>query len=200
MRSAAAYEKEDSRIRYLRHPVNIGLAQNHNFVVQEARGELFKWAASDDLYARNLIERCVEALDEYPDMVLAHSWTAKVDSSGNVTKAYEYPIVDILAARPRSLPQHPIRWRWRRRLWRHADRCASPDGDEGKLSSRRPHHHSRTRPAGPILSSSRLAVLPSCTSRAEWPSENAQAVRRTWIRGAPTGCGTRLSAFTASTY
>lgn len=99
-----SYEKEDSRIRYLRHPVNIGLAQNHNFVVQEARGELFKWAASDDLYARNLIECCVEALDEYPDMVLAHSWTAKVDSSGNVTKAYEYPLST-------SLPRAPDRFR-----------------------------------------------------------------------------------------
>ena len=48
------YEKEDSRVRYFRQPQNIGLAPNHNFVVHEARGELFKWAANDDLYARDL--------------------------------------------------------------------------------------------------------------------------------------------------
>ncbi|HXL93187.1 MAG TPA: glycosyltransferase family 2 protein [Streptosporangiaceae bacterium] len=86
------YEKQDSRVRYYRQPHNIGLAPNHNFVVEHARGELFKWAANDDLYARDLIARCVAALDERPDVVLAHSWTAKIDGTGNVTDAYEYPM------------------------------------------------------------------------------------------------------------
>ena len=79
-------------MRYFRQPRNIGLAPNHNFVAEQARGELFKWASNDDLYARDLLERCVDALDEYPDVVLAHSWTAKVDESGTVTKAFEYPL------------------------------------------------------------------------------------------------------------
>ena len=30
----------------------------------------------------NLLESCIDALDEYPQVVLAHSWTAKVDGSG----------------------------------------------------------------------------------------------------------------------
>src|SRR5215469_10542482 len=79
------YEKEDSRVRYFRQPRNIGLAPNHNYVVEQARGELFKWAANDDLYARDLVERCVAALDEHPDVVLAHSWTARIDTSGTLT-------------------------------------------------------------------------------------------------------------------
>ena len=86
------YEKQDSRVRYFRQPQNIGLAPNHNFVVERASGELFKWAAGDDLYARDLVERCVDALDKYPDVVLAHAWTAKVDPSGAVFKALEYPL------------------------------------------------------------------------------------------------------------
>ena len=45
------YEKLDSRVRYFRRPRNVGLAPNHNFCVERAEGELFKWAASDDLYA-----------------------------------------------------------------------------------------------------------------------------------------------------
>jgi len=85
-------EKRDSRVRYFRQPQNIGLAPNHNFVAERARGELFKWAANDDLYARDLIERCVNALDKYPGVVLAHSLTAHVDDSGMVTKALEYPL------------------------------------------------------------------------------------------------------------
>ena len=86
------YEKQDSRVRYFRQPRNVGLAPNHNFVVEQARSELFKWASNDDLYARDLLERCIDALDKYPDVVLAHSWTARVDSSGTVTKAYKYPL------------------------------------------------------------------------------------------------------------
>jgi glycosyltransferase involved in cell wall biosynthesis len=86
------YEKQDSRIRYFRQPRNIGLAPNHNFTVDQARGELFKWASNDDLYARDLLKLCVEALDEYPNVVLAHSWTAMIDGSGIVTKAIEYPL------------------------------------------------------------------------------------------------------------
>lgn len=86
------YEKQDSRVRYFRQPRNIGLAPNHNFVVEKASGELFKWASNDDLYARDLLERCVDALDKYPNVVLAHSWTARIDSSGTLTEAIEYPM------------------------------------------------------------------------------------------------------------
>jgi len=86
------YEKDDSRIRYVRQPRNIGAAPNHNFLFQQSRGELFKWAAADDLYARDLLQRCVDALDEYRDVVLAHCWTAAIDDTGNVTQALEYPL------------------------------------------------------------------------------------------------------------
>jgi glycosyltransferase involved in cell wall biosynthesis len=86
------YEAQDPRVRYCRQPQNIGLAPNHNFVAEQARGELFKWASNDDLYARNLLESCIDALDKYPDVVLAHAWTAKVNDSGVVTEAFEYPL------------------------------------------------------------------------------------------------------------
>ena len=85
------YEKQDSRIRSVRQPRNIGLVRNHNFVVGQARGELFKWASHDDLYARDLLKRCVDALDENPQVVLAQSWSANVDDSGTATKLLKYP-------------------------------------------------------------------------------------------------------------
>jgi glycosyltransferase involved in cell wall biosynthesis len=85
------FEKQDSRIRYIRQQRNIGLSPNHNFVLQQSRGEFFKWAAADDLYGRDLLLRCVEALDELPDVVLAHSYMAAIDGDGNVTQSYEYP-------------------------------------------------------------------------------------------------------------
>lgn len=86
------YGKQDSRIRYIRQSRNIGLSPNHNFVFQRSRGDLFKWAAADDLYARDLLEHCVDALDEYQEVVLAHSWTATIDSAGKVTESLEYPL------------------------------------------------------------------------------------------------------------
>ncbi len=98
------YMKQDSRIKYVRQPRNIGCGPNHNVLVAQARGELFKWASHDDLYARDLMERCIEALDEYPHVVLAHSWTAMIDSSRTVTKAVRYPLAsDSLRAPERFL-------------------------------------------------------------------------------------------------
>ena len=54
------YAEQDSRIRYVRQARNIGLIANHDFVMDEARGELFKCAAHDDLYGRDLLAPCVE--------------------------------------------------------------------------------------------------------------------------------------------
>jgi hypothetical protein len=61
-------------------------------VLQQSRGEFFKWAASDDLYGRDLLGRCVEALDHHPDVVLAHSYEGVVDDASNVTQAMVYPL------------------------------------------------------------------------------------------------------------
>ena len=60
------YMKQDCRIRYICQPRNIRPAPNHNFLVGHARGELFKWAAYDDVYAHDLLKCCIDALDEYP--------------------------------------------------------------------------------------------------------------------------------------
>ena len=84
------YAKQDSRIRYYRQPRNVGLAPNHNFCARQARGELFKWAAADDLYHRDLLLRCVEVLDERPEVVLVHSYTAMIDGDGAVFQANAY--------------------------------------------------------------------------------------------------------------
>lgn len=84
------YAEKDSRIRYLRLSRNIGAAPNHNHVFTECRGELFKWASHDDLYARDLLLRCVQALDERPEVILAHSGQAVIDGDGKVKVPYEY--------------------------------------------------------------------------------------------------------------
>ncbi|MEU5217235.1 glycosyltransferase family 2 protein [Streptomyces sp. NPDC020807] len=86
------YAEKDSRIRYKRLPRNIGATPNHNLVFTESRGELFKWASHDDLYARELLRRCVDALDEHPDVILAHADQAVIDADGQVKVPYTYTL------------------------------------------------------------------------------------------------------------
>ena len=57
---AREYAAKDHRVRYVHHPVNRGSTFNHNFVVEQARGELFKWVSDDDLYAPDLLQRCID--------------------------------------------------------------------------------------------------------------------------------------------
>ncbi|HET9138785.1 glycosyltransferase family 2 protein [Actinophytocola sp.] len=86
------YAARDARIRYIRQPHNIGAAPNHNFVVAAARGELFKWAAHDDLFGPKLLELCVAELDHHPEAVLAHGYMAIVDESGEILERYDYTL------------------------------------------------------------------------------------------------------------
>jgi len=98
------FAKEDARIRLIRQNENVGAAPNHNFLFRVARGELFKWASHDDLYGRDLLLRCVEALDEHPEAVLAHAGTAIIDGDGGVTAPFEYRLAT-------DSPHPPTRFR-----------------------------------------------------------------------------------------
>lgn len=78
------YVEKDPRVRYIRQEHNIGAAANHNVLIDQARGEYFKWASDDDLYNVELLERCVALLDENDDVVVAHAADAFIDSDGRI--------------------------------------------------------------------------------------------------------------------
>lgn len=86
------YAVADDRIQYVRQPQNIGWAGNHNAVAYLGRGQLFKWAAHDDVYAPDLLRACIQALDERPEAVAAHAWTAMIDDSGTLTERFRYSL------------------------------------------------------------------------------------------------------------
>jgi glycosyltransferase involved in cell wall biosynthesis len=50
------YAKRDTRIRYIRQTKNIGAVPNFKFVLDEAAGEYFMWAAADDIRSPDCIE------------------------------------------------------------------------------------------------------------------------------------------------
>jgi glycosyltransferase involved in cell wall biosynthesis len=74
--------EQDPRIRLFRNDANYGAIHNYNRVFREARGEYFKWAASDDLCRPSYLSKCVRALDERPDVVLAYPQTELIDGDG----------------------------------------------------------------------------------------------------------------------
>ncbi len=80
------YAARDPRIRYYRHPKNLGAAANFNYVFRECHTEYFRWAAHDDLISPNYLERCIAALDANPEAVIAYTKTAEIDEDGNVVE------------------------------------------------------------------------------------------------------------------
>jgi glycosyltransferase involved in cell wall biosynthesis len=50
------YATSDARIRYVRHSVNRGAIVNFQFVLDEAIGEYFMWAAADDIFFTNHLD------------------------------------------------------------------------------------------------------------------------------------------------
>jgi glycosyltransferase involved in cell wall biosynthesis len=50
------YAAKDERIRYILQPENRGPVANFRFVLDQARGEYFMWAAADDKWDKNWVE------------------------------------------------------------------------------------------------------------------------------------------------
>jgi glycosyltransferase involved in cell wall biosynthesis len=84
------YAGRDTRIRYHRNQENIGAAANFNQVFEMARGELFKWAAADDVISPDFLEKCIGVLDQDPSIILSYSKVDKINSSGELTGTYDY--------------------------------------------------------------------------------------------------------------
>ena len=88
-----AYAAQDSRIRYLRNPSNVGAAKNYNAVFQISTGEYFKWAAHDDICLPTFLERCVEVLDREPSVVVCSPKGLIIDAEGNPIGHYPYSLI-----------------------------------------------------------------------------------------------------------
>jgi glycosyltransferase involved in cell wall biosynthesis len=79
----------DGRIRYLRQSENIGVNRNYTFVARVSRGEYLKWASASDWCAPTLLERCLAALEQESDAVLAAPRTRLFQS--DLSEARDYP-------------------------------------------------------------------------------------------------------------
>lgn len=82
------YARRDQRIRVVRQQDNMGPLANFLWLLPEARGEYFVWAAHDDAWSPNFIECLVNRLLESPAAVLATPSTAVVNAA-EATEKYE---------------------------------------------------------------------------------------------------------------
>ena len=95
------YKLRDSRIRYERHPVNIGANANYSHVVRCARGQFFKWSSSSDWCAPTFLARCLDELLLHGDAVLAAPRTRLFQ--GNPSRSEDYPFdIEILDDTPHA--------------------------------------------------------------------------------------------------
>jgi glycosyltransferase involved in cell wall biosynthesis len=60
----------DERVRYVRHPVNIGLVQNFVSVLHAARGDYLRWIGDDDRLEPQYLSRVLERFQADPDLLL----------------------------------------------------------------------------------------------------------------------------------
>ncbi len=79
-----AYVARDPRVRYVRHSNTIGHIANSAYVLRQARGEYFMWAADDDRWDPRFIQKLVEALEQNPSHQLAMSSYQRVYRDGEI--------------------------------------------------------------------------------------------------------------------
>ncbi len=88
-RICQAYAAQHRRIRYYRNQQNVGAARNYNRVFELSTGEYFKWAAHDDVLAPDFLSKCVQVLDETPEVVLSYPRAKIIDEEGTVVSTYD---------------------------------------------------------------------------------------------------------------
>jgi glycosyltransferase involved in cell wall biosynthesis len=62
------YAAKDSRIHYIRQDKNRGSTNNCRFLLDQAKGKYFMWAACDDYWSPNFISECLSLATSSPDV------------------------------------------------------------------------------------------------------------------------------------
>ncbi len=67
---AETARSHDERISYYRQDQNLGIIENHSFLLQRTHGKYVMWACDDDWWHPRFIEDCVRVLESDPSVVL----------------------------------------------------------------------------------------------------------------------------------
>lgn len=79
------YAGRDERVSYHRHERNVGITANFNHALGcAADSDYFMWAAQDDWWAPEYLERCLKAMEGNPEVVFCSSKTVLSSPEGRV--------------------------------------------------------------------------------------------------------------------
>jgi len=76
------YSAKDKRIRYIRQEINRGAMSNFQYVLDEALGEYFMWAAADDMWDSEFILKLIPLI-ELENIAIAFSGWIGIDEHNN---------------------------------------------------------------------------------------------------------------------
>jgi glycosyltransferase involved in cell wall biosynthesis len=93
------YSRMDSRIDYRRHARNIGVVGNWYRTLELSSTAYFKWAADDDEYAPEFLERCIAVLDGDDTIACCYTRVQVIDEFGRHGRKLQVDI-DTASTRP----------------------------------------------------------------------------------------------------
>ncbi len=90
-----ALEASDPRVRYVRHPMNIGLHGNHNFCLGAGSGELLCVFHDHDERDPAIVSTYVEFLRAHPDVGLVCSNWDLIDETGQCLGVRDHAVAEV---------------------------------------------------------------------------------------------------------
>ena len=89
----------DSRVRYFRHESNIGLYENHNFLIDQSRGDFICYIHDHDTRTPTIVSEYLEFMRTYPSVgVVCSDWNV-VDEDGGVLGVRDHAVGAITEGR-----------------------------------------------------------------------------------------------------
>ncbi len=84
------YARLDARIRYIRQTKNMGISRNMEFLLKQAKGKYFMWAANDDYWHKDFILTLTTNLDNHPSAVSSFCAYCQVDENNTLVPGQEH--------------------------------------------------------------------------------------------------------------
>lgn len=88
----------DQRVRYFRHPVNIGPNSNYNFCLERARGDYFLLLHDDDALDCDFVETCMDGVRREGEAALVRTGIRIIDGAGTVLGQRDNPVCGLAPA------------------------------------------------------------------------------------------------------
>ena len=90
-----AIAEADPRVRYFRQPKNIGVHGNHNFCIDQARGELLCFLHDHDERDTGIVSAYAEFLERHPEVGVVCSDWELIDEAGRVIGVREHDVSEV---------------------------------------------------------------------------------------------------------